>query len=397
MPYYVIIVFLFATSCSHKISSPTYRVERLPIQASQPLYADATGQVLLGGLSDLVCSVSESTPEKKIFYAITDRGPNKKTRGSTVQPQRPFVFPGFSPQLIKLEYSLADKKVQVVDTKKLHKEGGSALHGLPNVEMLLKGKAVDEKPIDGAGQSLAYDPWGLDPEGLALDDQGRFWVAEEYGPSLLKVAPEGKVLNRWYPAAPGLQRGGQAELPAFLSERRMNRGFEAAVWVPGGKILLFLQSEIPASSEKKWAPVIEFDTKMEKTSAIYFYPLSAEGGKIGAVSASPSGRLFLLEQNGQTGAKAWQRVFTLDFTKATNVIEEVKKMELTYKVTGLTIPITKNEAINLKILGLQDLEKLEGICLSSEQEIFILNDNDFDVEGKAGESTKSYLFQLRKN
>lgn len=396
---YIILVALIATSCSHKSKAPSNigKIERLLIQDSRPLHEDRTGQVLLGGLSDLVYSSGESNAEVMIFYAITDRGPNKKTIGPKNLPQRPFVFPEFVPQIVKLEYQVRGHEVRVVERRPLIKPDSKNVRGLPNTAVLRGGMTVDEQPVDTKNQILALDPWGLDPEGLALDDQGYFWLAEEYGPSLLKVAPDGKVIKRWYPQGKDILRGGQPELPAFLSRRYLNRGFEAAVWLKGGKLLLFLQSELPASSEKMWAPVVEFDTIKEITTAIYFYPLSKEGGKIGAASLDSSGKIYLLEQNGKTGAQAWQRIFELQLANATNVLKEAQAQGLSYRVSERTVPIHKRESVNLMELGLQDFEKLEGLSLLSEQEMYILNDNDFDVEGKADDASKSYIFRLKRN
>ncbi len=399
MPKHLILVFLIATSCSHKsqISKNGEKVERLLIQELAPLHKDRSGTVSLGGLSDLVFSPRESTQEVKVFYAVTDRGPNKKTIGPKTRPQRPFLFPEFTPQIIKIEFLAKTRQARVSEQRPLKNPNGTAVRGLPNVAALRDGAAVEEQPVNSEGQVLELDPWGLDPEGLALDDQGHFWLAEEYGPSVAKVSSDGRVLKRWYPQDTELLRGGQTGLPAFLSHRNLNRGFEAAVWLPAGKLLLFLQSELPASKHHKWSPVIEFDTRKEVTTAVYFYPLSAEGGKIGGASTDPSGKIFLLEQNGETGSQAWQKVFELQMQEATDVLAETREAGLAYKITEQTVPIQKKEAIDLTELGLQDFEKLEGLSLLSEREMYILNDNDFDVEGNADESSKSYLFQFKRN
>lgn len=380
-----------------QISKKEDRVERFLIRDLAPLHKDPNGEVSLGGLSDLVFSARESSPEVKVFYAVTDRGPNRRTIGSKNHPQRPFLFPEFTPQIIKIEYQVQSGEAQVAEQRALKTPNGAFGRGLPNVAALIGGVAVEEEPVDSKGQVLALDPWGMDPEGLALDDQGQFWITEEYGPSVVKVSPDGQILKRWYPKDTELVRGGKPELPAFLAQRNLNRGFEAAVWLPGGKLLMFLQSELPASTYRKWSPVIEFDTMKEITTAVYFYPLSSEGGKIGGASTDPSGKIFVLEQNGETGDQAWQKVFELQMHGATNVLAETQKLGLSYKIAEQTVPIQKKEVVDLAKLDLRNFEKLEGLSLLSEQEMYILNDNDFNVEGKTGEAAKSYLFQIKRN
>src|SRR5204862_5877696 len=83
---------------------------------------------------------------------------------------------------------------------------------------------------DSSGKNTwGTDPYGVDPEGLALDPRdGSFWVCEEYGPSLLHVAEDGTILTRLIPKGSSLKVPGvnvQAILPAELIKRTDNRGF----------------------------------------------------------------------------------------------------------------------------------------------------------------------------
>ena len=359
--------------------------EKAPIQSAEKLWKGPEGEVALGGLSDLVCVPSESTKTKKVFYTLTDRGPNGKTKGDKKNPQRPFLFPEFTPQILKLEWS-KDKGAQVVQRILLKSPEGANLTGLPNV-------LGDETPIDRNDKKLAANPWGLDSEGLALDDQKNFWVSEEYGPSLLKVNPQGQVIKKWIPFGSAPERAGLAELPKFLKERKYNRGFEALVWTPQNTVLMFLQSEVPKVT-KTYAPIIEFDPKTEKTIGVYLYPLSDEGGKIGAATVGSAGDIWILEQNGEVGKKAWQRVFAVKMPKEANLFSEgILKQDL--KLTGKEVLLQKKEVLNLTESGLQDFEKLEGLCRDNEGSVYVVNDNDFSVH-KENEKTDSYLFIMKE-
>ena len=66
-------------------------------------------------------------------------------------------------------------------------------------------RAVNGVPLDGEGHRLAPDPGGVDPEALVRLADGTFWVGEEYGPSLLRVAADGRILD----AADAGRDGGQ--------------------------------------------------------------------------------------------------------------------------------------------------------------------------------------------
>ena len=79
---------------------------------------------------------------------------------------------------------------------------------------------------------VSADPGGADTEGLAgpLPDGG-FIVAEEYGPSLMRVAANGTVLIRFSPRPLNLPKAYypvRPVLPSILVERRHNKGFESA-------------------------------------------------------------------------------------------------------------------------------------------------------------------------
>jgi hypothetical protein len=46
---------------------------------------------------------------------------------------------------------------------------------------------------------LPVDPDGLDTEGLSPADDGGFWIAEEYVPSLLRLTADGRMVRRIVP------------------------------------------------------------------------------------------------------------------------------------------------------------------------------------------------------
>jgi len=53
-------------------------------------------------------------------------------------------------------------------------------------------------------QPLPFNQNGLDTEGMARLPDGSFWLGEEYAPSLVHVAADGKVLERVVPADTGV-------------------------------------------------------------------------------------------------------------------------------------------------------------------------------------------------
>jgi hypothetical protein len=119
-----------------------------------------------------------------------------------------------------------------VRTIRLADPDGRPIPGLPIIGSDL---ALLEPAFDLDGAPLGPDPAGIDPEGLAALSDGGFWVSEEYGPSLLRLGPDGRVRLRLVPegvSLPGAPYPVEAWLPAIAARRQLNRGFEAVAVSP---------------------------------------------------------------------------------------------------------------------------------------------------------------------
>lgn len=187
-------------------------------------YNAESGEVSLGGFSGLTFVKNESTSEKYIFYTLTDRGPNAELRDfGDGNLKRPFILPSFTPQILKISYDVSKNKSEIIDRIFLKKADGKNATGLPNVDKDRVSENFDESPVDLKGKPLKFDPWGLDPESIAMDGQGNFWVGEEYGPSILKISQSGKILGRWFPKVKYVSsyktRGGSSGLSSFFGKR----------------------------------------------------------------------------------------------------------------------------------------------------------------------------------
>ncbi len=119
---------------------------------------------------------------------------------------------------------------------------GSPLSGLPNLRVAGGNASTphnDEVPVDLFGRMLGLDALGGDFEGIAVDEDGSFWLPDEYRPAIYHFDARGLLLQRFIPvgahAAAGLpvpagrcrpaQLGIEA-LPAVIAQRRQNRGME---------------------------------------------------------------------------------------------------------------------------------------------------------------------------
>lgn len=336
-----------------------------------------------GGSSDLCWDEINSNGNIDIIWSITDRGPNGEDFKKGSQTYRPFLEPDFSPTLSQIQINPGENKATVIKNIRLSKKDGKALTGLPNVDPKKVSSRFDEIPVSENNKSLAFDPTGMDTEGLVCMGSQGFYVSEEYGPSIAAFTSEGGLVERWTPIESNKRwtslRSGRRELPGFLALRTMNRGFEAATLLKNGHLLFILQSEINKKTDHNLVPMLEWNPKDQKTVALYYYELDSLGGKIGAATTTPSGEVWILEQNGSTGPKAWQKVFAIDLTKADNLLAEAYKAQYKWAPPKFTKTAQKSEVLNLSKLGLNNFEKLEGMTMNSRGELFIANDTDFNV------------------
>ena len=173
-------------------------------------------------------------------------------------------------------------------------------------------------PVDLHGNVLPTDPLGADLEGVAVDTNGHFWMADEYRPAIYHFDPAGLLIERLVPigtaAAAGAPAGsfGTEVLPAVLAQRRQNRGFEA-IALQDGKVYAFVQSPLrnPATlgnsalNAMRNIRVVEFDPVTQATRQFIYVmdnptALNADDSradKIGDAVAVPGGGFLVLERD----------------------------------------------------------------------------------------------------
>jgi hypothetical protein len=184
-----------------------------------------------------------------VLWAIGDRGPNLKV-GDAIQrfgleTLRPLlgrdgakIMPCLEQGPAIVELRVDGDQVTLVRSCPWRGSEGRPVSGLPPPA---GSHAECEPAFSLTGAALGSDPSGVDSEGIAALAGGGFWIADEYGPSLLKVDNEGVVTIRWVPI--GMERMFEgaaypiaAVLPAIASARRLNRGFEALALSPDERI-----------------------------------------------------------------------------------------------------------------------------------------------------------------
>ena len=160
------------------------------------------------------------------FLSVCDRGPTW-----TVPAGRVFPLPTFTPTIFQLKTVAGGIQVEWA-LPIVANDAGDSVTGIPN------SATEDSVPLaDAAGTPIPYNPNGMDVEDIHTLPGGGYIVVDEYSPSVAIVDANGKVTRRYTPQGktlPGASYPVSATLPAILSQRRVNRGFESVAVSPDG-------------------------------------------------------------------------------------------------------------------------------------------------------------------
>lgn len=354
------VMFLMINGCSHKPMA-ILKLSKFPegkAEAFSGLFYDGTG------------------PEGElIFWTHSDRGPNADSfqDKNTGQIHRPFVEPGYQPRWIKFSYNPKTNQIHYKEEIRLTLANGKAITGLPN-QPAKKNRTGDETPVTLKNIKLAFDPMGIDPEGLCKQGD-HFWMVEEYGPSLLKFDLKGRLIKRYVPKGYlGKQNETLREvLPVALMRRKLNRGFEG-VACSGDKLYAGLQSPLAEDGNK--TIIVEFDPEKEVVSKVLYYPMDKVADKIGDM-VFKGDRLLILEQNSEVGPESFHKVFEVDVRNSEKLLR-------------------KTLLIDLVKIGYDFADKVEGLAITESDTLFFVNDNDFGLAGPIDEKTKKAIIDPSK-
>ncbi len=334
------------------------------------------------------------------FYTLTDRGVNVKCKDDQditgmdiCEKGKIFPFPSFSPSIIK--YQLDDTNAVIKKVITLKDRCGFAISGVSNPL-----SNFSEIAYDIHGNEMDYDPNGLDTESITALSDGTFWLSDEYAPSLVHVAADGKIIKRLVPK--GLEKelcGANycvvGALPEILKMRHANRGIESVAVSQDEKTLYFaMQSPLDNPSYSKSRNVRLFAMNIENPSDIksYLYKIDLPDSfnkdnesktrtqkdvKVSEISVMDDGSLMILERISKT-----TKLYHVDLSKETPLdpsyldISQTPTLEEEKDIKG----VEKTKLFDT------DLEsgypsKLEGIADLGDNHYLLINDNDFGIEG----------------
>ena len=261
---------------------------------------------------------------------------------------------------------------------------GGSVELIRTLPLLAAGRPISGRAPPGAveaameptygvdGVVLAPDPDGADTEGVAALADGTFSVADEYGPSILNVEPGGEVTERWWPKGrptPHATIPARNILPHSAKHRRLNRGFEGIAVTPDGQTLYVALQSALTGDDNQNSRIWALDARTGERQIEFIYPFErpkrflrdARAGKVSGrdlkicdLAWAGPGRLLVLER----------------ISRSTKIFSVALRGETLEKRLVLDTDETPQIAPDL-----------EGMVLTSDREVILVNDNDFGTEG----------------
>jgi len=344
---------------------------------------------------------------ENIFYTISDRGPNIKCKDSKklmgeelCKKGKIFPTPNFAPTIYKI--ALYKNWYKVLKEIQIKDKNGIQVSGVSN-----KGT---ENAYDLNGKVLAFDPHGLDAEAIVRLSDGTFWIAEEYGASILHIDTDGKILKRVVPAgfAKNLDEANYTiseSLPSIISKRKLNRGIESIGISKDEQTLYFsMQSPLAHPNVKAYKKsanvrIFKYDIASDKVIGEYVYKMdkaetfsldnkkNQSSVKISELVVTGNDELIILERLSKT-TKFYK--VKLENSILGSAWDDEKTSPSLEETTNYQKTLTKELVLDTSTLkGMP--KKIEGIAYIDENHWILVNDNDFGIN-----KDKTFLIEIKK-
>ncbi len=404
--------------------------EELGLERYQPSVAGAKALDLDVGIGSALFRDPAGTANT--YYTVSDRGPNFTCEEATdlvgakaedICPEadglkagsgRVYPIPAYNVSICQVAIDPAATTFTVTNIIPLKTPKGNSVTGLTNPLTIAK----TDKPRDGNGAPLTQDANAIDAEGLVRLADGRFFIGEENATGIAEVSADGTITRRFVPA--GTEKDFAAadypiagNLPAIYAMRNSNRGIESLSMSEDGRFLYALvQNPLANPDAKAYGDAVnarllklEIGSGADGTTltpvAEYIYQLDDWNNfaAVGATDAKKASSLrisemtalghehFLVDERTDQVAK----LFEINLAGATNILgskwddattsPSLEQSEL--GAAGIT-PVTKTErlvASSLEGAATRYPAKIEGISLTSDGKLILINDNDFGIAG----------------
>ena len=355
------------------------------------------------------------------FYAITDRGPNASYTGSEGSGKI-FPVPDYTPRIGLFEIE-SNGTVSLVSEILLKDTAGNPVTGLPNSSEL---GGTGEIPYDVNGSaildengSIANDDFGIDSEGLAVMNDGTFWISDEYGPHIVHFDASGKEIGRINPFASDTRD--TYNLPDEFGNRWANRGMEGLTVTPDQSTLVgIMQSTLDNPSKTYRGTLTRIVTIDLATGAIkqYLYQQEKAKNSNSEIAAIGNDTFLVIERDGAFYAEtptAQKHVYKITLGSGTELegmtlgsgMEQNASIGLTINGESLEqyvyengwdalaangiVPVQKTLVVDMIAQVQYPHDKMEGLIVFNETTLGVLNDDDFAMWATDGVLEQKYL------
>ena len=223
----------------------------------------------------------------------------------------------------------------------------------------------------------------FDIESIQQVEDGTFWIGDEFGPFLLHVDANGKVLdppiplpNVSSPQNPYLEDPSEANLPR-------SRGFEGmALSVDGTKLYPMLEGALITDPDQTRRIIYEFDLRSKNyTGNQFYYRVENSTHAIGDFIAINEHEFLVIERDGSQGdLNGFKKIFKINLSNldSDGFVEKVEVVDL--------LNISDPELISLPAepgdIGLGDpfafpFVTIEGVVIIDPSTLGVLNDNNY--------------------
>lgn len=326
---------------------------------------------------------------------------------------RYFPLPGFAPSIYGVDIGI-DLVARINVFIPLKGKSGRPISGRPPPLPALR----NETAFAADGKTLPPDASGVDPEAFVRLADGTFWIAEEYGPSLLQVSPDGVVLRRLVPRnlAASFKDADyevSATLPAIIGLRAPARGFGGLALSPDERFLFVMTKgalanpDVESARRSRFVRIFKIARDSGEAVAEYLYEMD-DPGRFGA-DIEGRERPQNHVQASELVAIAEDRLIVLE-----RIEKSARLHALTLSDSSLVPPVfdlpetlpslEQSDRDRFAALGIVPLEKtlviatdqiaglparLEGVAVLGPNELLVINDNEFGVDGG-----RSQLFRI---
>lgn len=348
-----------------------------------------------------------------VFVTLSDRGANfpcgdaKEIIGldgdsfcGDVKKGRIYPMPAYTPSIYRIR--VGKDGFEILDVLTIKDGLGNPITGLPNPLTV----ATTETPVGPDGKAMAQDPNAIDAEGLVELADGSFWIGEENAPSIVHVAPDGRILLRVVPAGTEMDFAGAnypvvGGLPAILTKRQANRGIEGLAMSPDERFLwLAVQSPLAnpdAAAYKKASNdrLIKVDRATLKVVGEYVYEMTPmkdfpgeeekaqSTARVSDLRGIDDHRFLIDDRTDKT-----TRIYEIDVSGATDIHGSKwddratsPSLEQTSLADAEITPVKKrlvlDSSIDKRLPG-----KIEGLAFFGDGSLMLINDDDFGITGE---------------